>query len=748
MTKVLCLVPVRNAAVDLPGFFESAARFADGVLALDDGSTDDSLAILQASPLVKQVLSNPRREDYRGWDDAGNRNQLLKAAAAFEPEWIISLDADERIDRSDALALREFLDTDAIPGVGYGFRCYSMVGDLEHALPNPIWVYRLFAFAPGQRFPDKALHFAPIPTSIPKQALLRTSFRIQHLGGMSPERRRARYEKYRQADPDCRFWPDYSSLLKNPGPDDALPWTERDPAEAFYYSQPAAEHTRDEIDIPILAPESPRMSVIVLDDGPEDGVARAIASANTESQIERVLVRRTGGAAVDGFTVVEAGAGASRGAMRNAGLRSATGAYVCFLDGELSLAAGACERLVAAHSDGYAIVTGGITTRAESSSGTAAFVYRFGADRPRKSAGIVEGPPRWASYSRALLLEFGGFSTQEPIGEEIGLNRELTWRGYLTYRIAGSVAEFRPVMGESLVSVSARAFRRGGATAGFMLQAYADRGELAGKKFLTDRLVKQLPRRLKVARRQAARLRGTESISPRETAPLAAVEVAQWAGQWGRLLRPERGKALVLAGRPAGIAALAVEWPDSVPWLALARFDLREPYLRSATIPADLLVSDASGVSQPMMAALGFRTGSVDRTGFTVFSVQDAIGRSFDTQIDDLVWIDGRILPFGPKAASVESVMRALGSPSEVARLVVEGIARRRIWTTMSRRAVVMALSRLRTTQPERIAIMTVPVTEQGLDNDTVSMVREFLDVDRIRRPMTQREALKRVEWA
>jgi glycosyltransferase involved in cell wall biosynthesis len=192
--KLVCLLPVRNGAADLPGYFESAARFADAIVALDDGSTDDTRAILNASPLVKRVLENPRRLDYRGWDDAANRNRLLEAAAELEPEWIISLDADERIPPDDAAALRSFVDREALPGLAFGFKVYRMWQDLGQYDRAGLWVYRLFSFEPGQRFPDQRLHFVPIPTGIPRERWVRTTIRIQHLAGLTDARRRARCE--------------------------------------------------------------------------------------------------------------------------------------------------------------------------------------------------------------------------------------------------------------------------------------------------------------------------------------------------------------------------------------------------------------------------------------------------------------------------------------------------------------------------------------------------------------------------
>ena len=104
---LVVLVPARNAAGDLPGLFGSIRGLADAVVALDDGSTDGTREVLAAEPLVEVLLTNRRRENYRGWDDAANRNRLLEAAAALEPEWILSLDADERIDQSAEVVIAE-----------------------------------------------------------------------------------------------------------------------------------------------------------------------------------------------------------------------------------------------------------------------------------------------------------------------------------------------------------------------------------------------------------------------------------------------------------------------------------------------------------------------------------------------------------------------------------------------------------------------------------------------------------------
>ena len=247
--RLICLLPVRNAAADLPGYFASVRRFCDGVVALDDGSTDETRALLEAEPLVRVMLENPRRADYRGWDDAANRNRTLAAAAVLEPTWLISLDADERVDEADGAALRAFLETDALPGCAYGFRHVPMRGGPGQFLPRYQWIYRLFAYEPGQRFPNQRLHFIPIPTSIPRQRWLRTTLRVQHLGGSTAERRLARFAKYLEADPNRTYQADYAHLLAGPDPAALRTWTPRPPGLPVLLAPGAPSEFGDDADL-------------------------------------------------------------------------------------------------------------------------------------------------------------------------------------------------------------------------------------------------------------------------------------------------------------------------------------------------------------------------------------------------------------------------------------------------------------------------------------------------------------------
>jgi hypothetical protein len=235
-SPVICLLPVRNGAHELEGYLASASRYCDAVVALDDGSTDGTRELLESRLIVKVVLTNPRREGFAGWDDGANRNRLLQAAAELSPEWIISIDADERIDASDAAALREFLDTDAVPGCAYGFQHLRMWGE-NHYDPKFTWIYRLFAFEPDQTLPAEPLHFNPVPTAIPRSRWIRTTIRVQHLGSRDDEARLARLAKYGEVDPEGRYRKDYGRLGEVPTGE--LPeWKPRPEEQQVLYAPP------------------------------------------------------------------------------------------------------------------------------------------------------------------------------------------------------------------------------------------------------------------------------------------------------------------------------------------------------------------------------------------------------------------------------------------------------------------------------------------------------------------------------
>jgi glycosyltransferase involved in cell wall biosynthesis len=598
--SLVCLLPVRNGAADLPGYLESASSFADAIVALDDGSTDETRDILAAHPLVRILLTNPPRPDYRGWDDGANRNRLLEAAAQLDPSWILSLDADERFAPGDDAALRRFVDSEALPGFAFGFTVYRMWGDLEHYDAAGYWVYRLFAFEPGQRFGERRLHFDPIPDSMPRTRCLRTSLRIQHLAGMTAPRRQARREKYLQADPGRVSGYHYADLTEARA--EVKPWTAR-PAGAPVLLRADAR-----------AADAPALTAVIISRNDETRIARAVSSvvgqeapwpfevivvtSGTDRTAE--IVRRE----FPDVTLVELPRPALPGEARNAGLRLARGDYVSFPGSHVELPPGSLAARIEAHDLGYAMVTGTTLNGTQTRAGWASYFLDHSSVLPDRPSTNLVGAPAHCSYLRQALLDVGGFPEDMRAGEDTVVNNELARRGYEGYR-AQEVRLVHHSPCRTTRKLLRHHFVRGRGYGRILLDRRRDEGMLLRAHGVVALFRLQVRRRVEYTARRVHEWGGDElQLEFSRTQPLIrAATVAYWFGTCYELFRPARAKAFVLWGKPVVTVAVG---PDAK---TMKRVDMLTRRVKIVHLPDGLepeehgIVADGTDVRSRMTLA-------------------------------------------------------------------------------------------------------------------------------------------------
>ena len=68
------------------------------MVALDDGSVDGSAEFVAAQPAVLELLRRPRREPHE-WHDGDNHRRLAEAATRLGADWLLGVDADERLEQ-------------------------------------------------------------------------------------------------------------------------------------------------------------------------------------------------------------------------------------------------------------------------------------------------------------------------------------------------------------------------------------------------------------------------------------------------------------------------------------------------------------------------------------------------------------------------------------------------------------------------------------------------------------------------
>lgn len=132
--KISACIIVHNEQKELPHCLASIRQIVDEIIVVDTGSTDRSKAIAKSY--------HAKVYDYEWSNDfAAARNFSLEKASG---EWILYIDADERIDAAEAIILREVIEEEGLRL--FGFKVVNYFGDLpvqyEHA--NLVVQYRLF----------------------------------------------------------------------------------------------------------------------------------------------------------------------------------------------------------------------------------------------------------------------------------------------------------------------------------------------------------------------------------------------------------------------------------------------------------------------------------------------------------------------------------------------------------------------------------------------------------------------------
>jgi glycosyltransferase involved in cell wall biosynthesis len=207
---MLALLAVRDEMAYLPGWLDNVAGQVDGVVALDDGSADGSADLLESRPEVLEVLRVPR--DRPAWDEPGNHRRLVAAGLRHGAEWLVCLDADERVEREFRVRAERVIRRGRLLGLSaYGVRIRSLWDSPDAIRVDGDWgrrfVPRLFRAQADHAFDDRPLHHfkAPMQARILGRYFPLADLEVYHLRMQHPADRIARRQKYERWDPDGRW---------------------------------------------------------------------------------------------------------------------------------------------------------------------------------------------------------------------------------------------------------------------------------------------------------------------------------------------------------------------------------------------------------------------------------------------------------------------------------------------------------------------------------------------------------------
>lgn len=180
-TVAACMI-VRNEEELLPGCLDSIRDWVDELIVVDTGSTDSTVEISESygAKLHRQEWTN---------DFSYHRNYSIEQA---DSEWILIIDADERLVRDDIPSLQTIINDGQYAAIS--LNVINVYGREEEKTTflNSV---RLFTKDSGLRYDGIVHNRLQIPNDM---KVLRTRARIKHLGyDLTPEKMQAKFDRSR-----------------------------------------------------------------------------------------------------------------------------------------------------------------------------------------------------------------------------------------------------------------------------------------------------------------------------------------------------------------------------------------------------------------------------------------------------------------------------------------------------------------------------------------------------------------------
>ncbi len=219
---VFGLIQVRDEARYLPGFLHHLAPHVDGIVALDDCSSDATLDILRAEPKVLSILRE-RRAGPPHAHEVENRHRLMLEASRLGARWVLCGDADERFEARFLRRLHREAERGEARDQPLRFvRLVNLWNSPDHyrvdGRTGPRWTCRMFRLPSTITRRPPSLHQPWFPPELDGAKRGYVPAHLYHLKMIDREDREARFRKFATIDPDLQHQPiGYGHLVDEEG---------------------------------------------------------------------------------------------------------------------------------------------------------------------------------------------------------------------------------------------------------------------------------------------------------------------------------------------------------------------------------------------------------------------------------------------------------------------------------------------------------------------------------------------------
>jgi glycosyltransferase involved in cell wall biosynthesis len=210
---------------------EKTRLYIDEAVIIDDASTDNTAAICQES-LQGIPLHLIKNSTSRFSNEVTLRKQQWEETIKTNPDWILNLDADEMFENKFKTEVKNLV---AVPDAdAYVFRLYDFWNETQYrsdrfwcAHHYYKWLFLIKYKPQSEPFkwgetPQHCGRFPILNLQSPRKSMMR----IKHLGWARPEDRLAKYNRYKQLDPDAKYgWKEQYESILDPNPN-LVTWME------------------------------------------------------------------------------------------------------------------------------------------------------------------------------------------------------------------------------------------------------------------------------------------------------------------------------------------------------------------------------------------------------------------------------------------------------------------------------------------------------------------------------------------